>query len=330
MPAPTPDEVRLCVVRMLNLGYDIPTIMAIVDRSETTVKLIKKQWEAAGTYRRPETYGIVGRPRILGPGDVWYMADRLAQSPDLFLGDLQEELSITGVDVSIPTIQRALNRFGFTFKQLDKRAMEQCEEDRVEFRHSMQAFRPSQLVFADESSINRKGMYRSRGYAICGQRAYKRAWHVRGKRYSILPAMSIKGMLTALIVKGSFNAPLFLEFIDLCLAHMNPFPADNSVLVIDNCQIHNGNEVQAKCDARGVVLMYLPSYSPDFNPIELAFSKIKGDLRREGEETRGTLSRVDEDSEQAIEAMLMRHIFAVTEDDARGWFEHAGYTEVDG
>ncbi|KAG8680565.1 hypothetical protein FRC09_018144 [Ceratobasidium sp. 395] len=330
MPAPITDEVRACIVRMLTLGYDTPMIMAVADVSKASIKRIRKRWRNTGSYRRAETYGVIGRPRLLEVGDLWYLMDRLAQSPDLFLQDLQDELSyMCGIEVSVPTVQRALDRLGFTFKELDRRAIEQSETARAEFRRLIRAFRPSQLVFADESSINRKGMYRSRGYAICGKRAYKRAFQVRGKRYSILPALSIKGMLTALVVKGSYNGPLFLEFIDLCLGFMNPFPADNSILVIDNCPIHNDAEIQARCDARGVILAYLPGYSPDFNPIELAFSKIKSDLRHNGEETRNTLSRTDEDSEEACEAMLMRHILSVTERDARGWYEHCGYIGQD-
>ncbi|KAG8724625.1 hypothetical protein FRC09_016383 [Ceratobasidium sp. 395] len=142
--------------------------MAIADISETTVRLIKKQWEETGSYRRPETHGVIGRPRLLEVGDLWdanmqrlqYLVDRLTESPDMFLEDLQDELSyVCGIDVSVPTVHRALDRLGFTFKELDKRAMEQSEAARAEFKRLIRAFKPSQLVFADESSINRKGMY---------------------------------------------------------------------------------------------------------------------------------------------------------------------------
>ncbi|KAG8791555.1 hypothetical protein FRC12_008830 [Ceratobasidium sp. 428] len=198
MPAPTPDEVRACVVRMLTFGYEIPLIMAIADISETTVRLIKKQWEETGSYRRPETHGVIGRPRLLEVGDLWdanmqrlqYLVDRLTELPDMFLEDLQDELSYP----NLPKFTWGDPQFrNFQFSRicpktlsqptsLDKRAMEQSEAARAEFKRLIRAFKPSQLVFADESSINRKGMYRSRGYAICGKRAYKRAFQVRGQR----------------------------------------------------------------------------------------------------------------------------------------------------
>jgi transposase len=71
MPAPTPDDLRKSVVRMLTFGQDIPMIMAVTDLSETTIREIKQHWEETGSYRRPKTHGVAGRPRLLEVGDVW-------------------------------------------------------------------------------------------------------------------------------------------------------------------------------------------------------------------------------------------------------------------
>lgn len=73
--------------------------------------------------------------------------------------------------------------------------------------------------------------------------------------------------------------------------------------------------------------MYLPSYSPDFNPIELAFSKIKSSIRREGAAAREVFNSRDEDADEQIEAMLFRHVYSVTKEDARGWYKHCGYVD---
>ncbi|KAG9082999.1 hypothetical protein FRC06_004739 [Ceratobasidium sp. 370] len=137
--------------------------------------------------------------------------------------------------------------------------------------------------------------------------------------------MSLSGILAVLIVKGSFNAPLFLEFIELCLAAMNPFPGPNSVLVLDNCSIHVGDEVRAMADARGVVLMYLPSYSPDYNPIELAFSKMKASFRREGQAAAAIMNQNDDEAEADARALLFRHVYWVTPENAEQYFRHCGY-----
>lgn len=69
--------------------------------------------------------------------------------------------------------------------------------------------------------------------------------------------------------------------------------------------------------------IFLPPYSPDYNPIELAFSAIKSRIRRDGQLMR--MTREAEDEEEAITAKFFEHVFATTEEDARGWFWHCGY-----
>ncbi|CAE6471712.1 unnamed protein product, partial [Rhizoctonia solani] len=114
-----------------------------------------------------------------------YLCDRLAQDPDVYLDELQRELSnAAGIDVHISTVWRALQRLGVTRKILDQRAMERNDEERAEFRRAIRAFRPSQVVVIDETAINRRMTYRNRGYSLSGNRAFKRAFFVRGKRYA--------------------------------------------------------------------------------------------------------------------------------------------------
>ena len=100
-----------------------------------------------------------------------------------------------------------------------------------------------------------------------------------------------------MIVEGAFNTDLFIAFIKDLLLNMQPFPAPNSVIVMDNCSIHKAPEIRELIESRYVIsfvfwhvkhwpqfsgmrLEYLPAYSPDFNPIELAFSLLKHKLRR--------------------------------------------------
>lgn len=172
MPAPTPIALRQTVVRMLALEFDIPLIIAVSGLSERSVRSIRDRWVETGSVRAPETHGIIGRPRLT---HGQYLCERITQAPDLFLDELQKELSETaGIEVSLATVWRTLARLGITCRrwwQLDKRAMERCEENRSEYRRLIRAFRPGQIVFGDESSFNRKGTYRTYGYALSGNRA---------------------------------------------------------------------------------------------------------------------------------------------------------------
>jgi DDE superfamily endonuclease len=80
---------------------------------------------------------------------------------------------------------------------------------------------------------------------------------------------------------------------------------------------------------RGMICIYLPAYSPDLNPIELAFSKIKNSVQWAGEEAQTILNTEGEDGELEALVMLFDHIYSVTEKDAVGWFKHCGYQNMD-
>jgi len=129
---------------------------------------------------------------------------------------------------------------------------------------------PNQLVFVDESASDRR-IHRHYGHSLCGERAHKKSVFVRGKRYiwcfrptvchsefiyrfSILPALSLDGILTVKIVEGSFTTELFKDFIDGLLDHMSPFPGPNSVIVMDNCRIHRAQAIRDMIEERFVDL----------------------------------------------------------------------------
>lgn len=142
-------------------------------------------------------------------------------------------------------------------------------------------------------------------------------------RYSILPALSLDGLLYSDVRAGSFDGDGFLEFLDGLLEFMNPYPAPRSVLILDNCLIHHIDGVQERCDAAGVKLLYLPPYSPDFNPIELFFSAFKAYTRRCGHEFRAVV----EGGSKAHARMWVYEALdaVVTSRKAHGWFRECGY-----
>ena len=158
--------------------------------------------------------------------------------------------------------------------------------------------------------------------------------------YSLLPALSLDGVIAAHLLEGSFTTPTFLDFIRATLKRMNPFPGKNSVLIMDNARIHrHPTIVKTICEmfvavariysllalkslwTSGCRILYLPAYSPDFNPIELAFSKIKAHVRRHGNITWGEEGIDSTD----VYTFLYEAAFSVTPDDAAGWYHHCGY-----
>src|ERR1700760_719114 len=102
---------------------------------------------------------------------------------------------------------------------------------------------------------------------------------LHGTKYSILPAISLDGILHLEVVEKSITGDDFRRFVQGLLLRMNEWPLPRSVLVVDNASIHKVAGIREMIEERGARLLYLPAYSPDFNPIELAFSSIKAWLR---------------------------------------------------
>jgi transposase len=172
------------------------------------------------------------------------------------------------------------------------------------------AVEPRRLVFVDEMGTNTalSPMY---AYSPRGRRAYAQIPRNRGANTTLLASMSLEGMGPCLAVEGATTAEVFEAYVEKVLA---PSLRRGQIVVVDNLSAHKGERVRKLIEERGCQLLYLPPYSPDFNPIEEAFSKIKGLLRKAQARTREAL----------IEALGVA-ISAVTARDARGFFEHGGY-----
>lgn len=170
------------------------------------------------------------------------------------------------------------------------------------------------LVFVDEmgSNIALAPLY---AYAPKGERAYCKAPYNRGKNLTLIASMTFdEGMGESMLIEGSTTGAVFEGYVENFLA---PTLEEGQIVMMDNLKAHKGERVREMIEARGCEAMFLPAYSPDLNPIEEAFSKIKGILREVGARTREALV-------EAISEALSK----VTVQDARGFFGHCGYQLV--
>ncbi len=169
----------------------------------------------------------------------------------------------------------------------------------------------SRLVFVDEMGTHTSfaPLY---AYAPRGKRAFFKAPRSRGKNTTLLASISWEGMGPSMAIEGSTTREVFEAYVEHFLA---PELRPGQVVVMDNLRAHKGERVRELIQGRGCELLYLPPYSPDLNPIEEAFAKLKTLLRKTGARTREAL----------VEAMG-RALDAVTARDARGFFEHSGTT----
>lgn len=167
-----------------------------------------------------------------------------------------------------------------------------------------------ELVFVDEMGAH-TSLAPVYGYSPRGERVYLEVPRNRGKNTTLIASMSVGDMGECLAVERATTKVLFETYVERVLA---PSLRVGQVVMMDNLSAHKGEKVRELIEARGCELLYLPPYSPDLNPIEEAFSKIKGLLRKAAARTREAL----------IEA-LGTAISAVSSMDALGFLEHCGY-----
>jgi len=155
-------------------------------------------------------------------------------------------------------------------------------------------------------------MTRLRARAPRGERAFGSAPRNRGKNTTLVASMTLGGAMgEAMAVEGSTKGYVFEAYVERFLA---PSLRPGQVVVMDNLGAHKTGRVGELIEGRGCELWFLPAYSPELNPIEEAFSKVKAHLRKAAARTREAL----------VEAMG-EALSAVTPRDARGWFAHCGY-----
>ena len=174
-------------------------------------------------------------------------------------------------------------------------------------------FDPARLVFIDETAANTK-MVRLCGRCRRGARLIDRVPQGHWKTITFVAALRRNGMRAPCTVDGSMNGAKFLAYVEQCLA---PTLRRMDIVVIDNLPAHKAPGIREAIEARGAELRYLPQYSPDLNPIEMAFSKLKALLRKAAERTiSGLLRRIG------------RIAKAFSPRECRNFLCHAGYVQT--
>lgn len=166
------------------------------------------------------------------------------------------------------------------------------------------------LVFVDEMGTH-TSLAPLYAYGPVGERAFFKIPRNRGKNTTLLTSVHQEGMGPSMAVEGATTARVFETYVERLLA---PTLRPGQVVVMDNLGAHRPKRVRELIEARGCELIYLPPYSPDLNPIEEAFSKVKQLLRKIGPRTKEAL----------VEAMG-RALGAVSAQDIGGYFAHCGY-----
>jgi transposase len=185
-------------------------------------------------------------------------------------------------------------------------------EARAAWRAELAGVDPGRLVFIDETGIDTR-LTRAYARALRGQRATGKVPWGRWERLTVLGALALDGLVASRSVAAATDTAVFLAFAEeVLIPALRDRP--DALVVMDNLGAHKAEKVREALDRAGLAHRYLPSYSPDLNPIEPAWSKLKTCLRAAGAR-----------SKEALETALGPALAAITARDARGWFRLAGY-----
>lgn len=189
-------------------------------------------------------------------------------------------------------------------------AAEQDPDAREQWRDTIAEYNLEQFVFIDESSAN---ITLTPRYARAprGQRAPGSAPRNYQHNTTLVAALTPRGIQTPMTLEGAIDSDAFAAYVEQVLrTTLRP----GQIVICDNLSVHKRADIRSAIEAAGCTLLFLPAYSPDFNPIEQAFSKLKAFLRRAEART-----------PEALEAAIGEALNTITATDARHWFAHAGY-----
>jgi transposase len=181
---------------------------------------------------------------------------------------------------------------------------------RADWWVALDGYDPAALVFVDESGANLAMTPRS-GRAPRGERVIGTVPRNHGKNTTLVAALTLAGITTAMTVEGAMDRLAF----EACVAQiLVPSLHPGQGVIWDNLRVHKSETAQRLIAAAGCHLLWLPPSSPDVTPIEQAFSTLKTALRRTEARTR-----------QELDAAITTGLATITATDARGWFAHCGY-----
>jgi len=192
----------------------------------------------------------------------------------------------------------------------DERDSPRVKEARSSYLGKILDWVLERFLFIDEAGVNLT-LTRHSGRASPGVRVHEGVPQNYGQNVSMLAALGANGLRAPMHIDGAVDGEVFSVYIRDVLS---PELKEGDIVVMDNLSSHKVSGIEEMILARGARLEYLPPYSPDLNPIEQCWSKVKTFLRKKKARTR-----------RALMAAIKKAISTITESDARAWFEHCGY-----
>jgi transposase len=248
------------------------------------------------------------------------LKEYLAGRPQAYMEEMKDWLyNEYNINTSLPTVFQALEKLQYSRKIATKRAAEQSGALRRVYAGRMAInYTADMIVAVDESACNERTGDRKYGWNAINDTVELEYSFKRSERWSLLPALTVNGYLSYVIYQGAISSEIMENFLEFeVLPHCNCYPAPNSVLVLDNASIHRSARVRELVEAAGVILEFLPPYSPDFNPIETSFKQLKSWIKKNGEQ-----ATMFDSFDYFLDYAVNRSCVNI---DCSGWFKRCGY-----
>ena len=260
----SPDIGWRVVWQRLSLNYNYKDIAVRLQIGVGTAHRIFKKFELTGDVAPLKRSPRIDR-RKLDEHHELYILGLVGENPGVTLSEKCSRIEeATHVSVSGPTICRVLYRNTFTRKKIVQVAKQRSTEFRANFMSHALQFPRRLFVWVDETGSDSRDQVRKFGYALRGESPVYHRFLVRGTRISAVTAMCTEGVVDYHLTTGTVNADNFFDFVrGQLIPNIQPFPGDRSVLVMDNCSVHHSQEMKDLVRDAGILLLYLPPYSPD-------------------------------------------------------------------
>ncbi len=309
------EDLRLRVISAVEGGASCRAAAARYGVGVSSAVRWLQAWRASGCIGAQRQGGDRRSRRIEGYREVIFAA--IEAKVDITLVELSALLSSRhGARFAPSSVWRFLDRHGMTFKKT-AHAAEQERPDVVAKRAAWRQAQPDlaaeRLVFIDETGATTK-MARLRGWAKRGRRCVAAVPHGHWKTTTFSGVLRLEGMTAPMLLDGPMDREMFQAYVEQVLVP-SLYPGD--IVVMDNLPAHRPLDVRTAIESAGATLLYLPPYSPDLNPIENAFSKLKAILRKQAARTI-----------PALWETIAKAIPEFTPDEAKNYFKAAGYAPM--
>lgn len=275
------DVVYYCLYGYFFLGERKAKLAQLYNKSKSTISRWIKKYLENGFYSRNETKKL---GKFNDEQRNWLL-NLYNKNPTVYLHEAKFYfVRKFQIAISASSICRILHHAGYTWKTLERRAIQIRESDITRFFFEMSSIEwdLSALTFLDEVSFDNRGMLRNKGYGMKGERLVHHGEFVRKPRISMLCFLGQSGLQASYQTDGTFTRKLFFDYLrDFALSKkVAMYPGRHSIFILDGARIHCDMNITAYLRSLGLIVIFLPAYCPFYNPIEIVFGLCKKFMKK--------------------------------------------------